>query len=422
MTKPQHSSDPLDTILNALRQRGSEPRETTPGTWKATCPCHGDDAPSLSITLGDDGRVLLHCHAGCPPEKIVQAIGLTMADLFPKGQKPQANAESAPASDSSQPARDWAALDSRFKAAATEVRVGELAEELGVTSESLRGIDVGWAEREELAEILGKPVSGPGWTFPERDGAGKIIGISIRGRDGGKWSLPGSKRGLIIPAGLDKLPDPVLIVEGASDVAACLTLGLAAVGRPSNKGGVDELAQLLGDRLKGRDVLVVGENDADWKTGKWPGHEGAVHVAAELTERLGKDVKWTLPPPSPKDVREVLGELKLNLSDRASCQQCGPQVMELFRDYSFPPPIESEHARKERWEPIPLSQLGEGEAIDWLWEGFLAPEHITLLSGFPKAGKTTLLAHLCRGMGDGGDLAGSVGAGHVLVVSEESDG
>jgi len=43
----------------------------------------GDLNPSLSINEGDDGRVLLRCQAGCSTEAVVNAMGLTMRDLFP---------------------------------------------------------------------------------------------------------------------------------------------------------------------------------------------------------------------------------------------------------------------------------------------------------------------------------------------------
>jgi 5S rRNA maturation endonuclease (ribonuclease M5) len=33
--------------------------------WIARCPCHRDNTPSLSISEGRDGKILLHCHAGC---------------------------------------------------------------------------------------------------------------------------------------------------------------------------------------------------------------------------------------------------------------------------------------------------------------------------------------------------------------------
>jgi len=53
----------------------------------AHCPAHEDKNRSLSITEGDDGRVLLYCHAGCSTEDIVRALGLTMSDLFPSNGK-----------------------------------------------------------------------------------------------------------------------------------------------------------------------------------------------------------------------------------------------------------------------------------------------------------------------------------------------
>lgn len=40
----------------------------------ARCPAHDDRRPSLSITDGDNGRLLLHCHAGCNYQDIVAAI------------------------------------------------------------------------------------------------------------------------------------------------------------------------------------------------------------------------------------------------------------------------------------------------------------------------------------------------------------
>ncbi len=50
--------------------------------WMALCPGHEDKNPSLSISQGNDGRVLLKCFAGCKPERIVSALGLAMSDLF----------------------------------------------------------------------------------------------------------------------------------------------------------------------------------------------------------------------------------------------------------------------------------------------------------------------------------------------------
>jgi hypothetical protein len=73
------SSPPLQDILSKLKKVkyiGSD-------RYMAECPAHQDMEPSLSITTGDDGRVLLKCHAGCKTEDVVKAIGMEMKDLFP---------------------------------------------------------------------------------------------------------------------------------------------------------------------------------------------------------------------------------------------------------------------------------------------------------------------------------------------------
>lgn len=55
------------------------------GSWMASCPAHDDKSPSLVITEQDDGRILVHCFAGCAPVDVLDAIGLSMSDLFPDG-------------------------------------------------------------------------------------------------------------------------------------------------------------------------------------------------------------------------------------------------------------------------------------------------------------------------------------------------
>jgi putative DNA primase/helicase len=55
--------------------------------WAAKCPAHDDRKASLSIGRGDKQPWVLNCHAGCEPEAIVSAAGLTMADLL----EPRAN-------------------------------------------------------------------------------------------------------------------------------------------------------------------------------------------------------------------------------------------------------------------------------------------------------------------------------------------
>ena len=63
--------------LDKLRKAGA-------GRWSARCCAHEDKGPSLAIRELDDGRLLLHCFAGCTVSEIVGAVGMTMEDLFPE--------------------------------------------------------------------------------------------------------------------------------------------------------------------------------------------------------------------------------------------------------------------------------------------------------------------------------------------------
>lgn len=74
----------LDRFLDKLKGV----REQGTG-WKACCPCpdhgkRGDANPSLSLSVGNEHKILLHCFGGCTWDSILEAIGLTSRDLWPK--------------------------------------------------------------------------------------------------------------------------------------------------------------------------------------------------------------------------------------------------------------------------------------------------------------------------------------------------
>jgi hypothetical protein len=52
------------------------------GKWLACCPAHDDRSPSLAIKEVD-GKILLHCFAGCSVHDIVGVLGLELSDLMP---------------------------------------------------------------------------------------------------------------------------------------------------------------------------------------------------------------------------------------------------------------------------------------------------------------------------------------------------
>ncbi len=74
---------PVDKVL----ERAESVRKAGSG-WLVRCPLpdhgqgRGDRNPSVSVSEGDDGRVLVSCKAGCATEAVVAAWSLSMSDLF----------------------------------------------------------------------------------------------------------------------------------------------------------------------------------------------------------------------------------------------------------------------------------------------------------------------------------------------------
>lgn len=50
--------------------------------WRADCPIGHRSRGALSVTVGDDDRILLHCFAGCDVADVLASAGLTVSDLF----------------------------------------------------------------------------------------------------------------------------------------------------------------------------------------------------------------------------------------------------------------------------------------------------------------------------------------------------
>jgi hypothetical protein len=58
--------------------------------WYTKCPAHEDGTPSLSFWIGDGGKLLFGCHAGCEKRRILEVMGLKWGDFFPdSGEKYQ---------------------------------------------------------------------------------------------------------------------------------------------------------------------------------------------------------------------------------------------------------------------------------------------------------------------------------------------
>lgn len=203
--------------------------------------------------------------------------------------------------------RDWTEECRRMfeHRQAARTRFG-LAEQLGVSVHSLYllRVGIGWDD-------LGREFS----SWPSRDDRGVCIGYVRRYPGKRKLTNKGGSTGLFYVPKWYRHAGPILIVEGGSDVAACETHSLCAIGRFSNVGGARWIRPMLRKHAKGRRVIVIGEQDEKpEKKGtvpqcpkgcqgcSWcfPGFFGMVKVARELgCESLMVPHPW-------KDMRNLL--------------------------------------------------------------------------------------------------------------------
>ncbi|MBW7989802.1 MAG: DUF3987 domain-containing protein [Planctomycetes bacterium] len=79
----------MNPQLQSVLDRLERVKQTGSG-YSAQCPAHDDNRNSLSISIGDDGRVLLHCFAECSVDAVCAGIELGKKDLFgPKSPSSQ---------------------------------------------------------------------------------------------------------------------------------------------------------------------------------------------------------------------------------------------------------------------------------------------------------------------------------------------
>ena len=201
-----NTATPLERVLDCLqhvRRQGSG--------WSARCPAHLDRRNSLSVAEGEDGRVLVHCFAGCTPEDVVAGLGLEMRDLFPPKD---AGGRDLPRRHATVQGSPGCTLDEY--AAAKQLPV-EFLETVGLT-------EITYASR-------------PAVKIPYADEDGAEIAVRFRialeGDDRFRWKN-GSKPRLY---GLNRLGQArelgyVVLVEGESDVHTLWHHGYPALGLP----------------------------------------------------------------------------------------------------------------------------------------------------------------------------------------------
>ena len=216
----------------------------TPNGWQAKCPAHDDKVASLSISVQDDGKILLHCHAGCELKDILHAVGLKTQNLFPAGQ------QQSPADTGRRIVATYDYTDAQGKLAYQVVR--------------FRPKGFSQRRREVTA-------NGTKWV----------------------WNLKGITRYLF------RLPQVkaaiaqgriVYVVEGEKDAVNLERLGLTATCNP---GGAGKWLKPYSQQLAGADVVILPDNDL-------PGRGHADKVAASLDGLAARIRVVELPNLQPK--------------------------------------------------------------------------------------------------------------------------
>lgn len=184
------------------------------------------------------------------------------------------------------PVIDCGGIMKAWQAETTPEHYRDMGKNLGVSGRSLEWIRAAWAgERDAMAF--------PMYDATSHEGS-EPCGIRLRTMDGKKFAVTGSRSGVFYPYGayLHVPANRVFICEGPTDTAACLDLGLFAIGRASCRGGEDIILSAL-HQISARECVVVCDNDG-------PGVEGA----DELLEKL-KLPKIKFVPPG-KDIRSFV--------------------------------------------------------------------------------------------------------------------
>ncbi|MBA2526534.1 MAG: hypothetical protein H0V18_12265 [Pyrinomonadaceae bacterium] len=229
------------SLLKGVKKSGSG--------WVAQCPAHEDQRPSLSINEAPDGRVLLHCHANCSFDQICTALRIDSRSLGP---------------------------DVAFRYAPKKPE---------------RRIVATYDYLEENGNLLFQVVRYYPKSFTQRRPDGK---------GGWAWNLKGVGHVLFGLLGL-LAADPettVFIVEGEKDAGQLAGLGLLAT---TNAGGVGKWKDEYSETLRGRQVVIVPDNDK-------PGHKHAEKVATSL-HRIAASVRVLFLPNLPEkgDVSDWFG-------------------------------------------------------------------------------------------------------------------
>ncbi len=351
----QPSSSTLDHVLAQLKGVHSSLRG-----WKACCPAHADSEPSLSIGLGEHGQVLLKCFAGCSLERIVEAMGLTLADLFPE------STSSCHGSKMAAPRQPLTLLD----LAVDKQLPWQFLFNLGVMEHEAGGVQIPY----HLAD--GRPAQR------------SRIRTALVAKEGSRWS---TGEGKLVPYGLERLEDArkagyLVLVEGESDCWTLWYQGFPALGLP----GAEMTGLLEASMLSDIDRLyLVQEPD-----------RGGTTVVSHLAKRL-EEWRWpgkifVVRLSRAKDPNELYTQdhTGFRAAFQQALEQAEPLCLHQARSVSATPALSS----KATPTIFSLRDLLSWDLPPVCWAvPEILPEGLTLLAGKPKLGKSWLALSIAAG-------------------------
>ena|GEM_PF-3886147 len=271
MTHP--GTDPTDDPVRRLLDLLDGVRPSGDG-WVARCPAHEDRHASLSVGTGDDGRALVNCHAGCAQEAVVGAVGLRMADLYPRTD-PRPARGSAPG------------RETRYR-----VRMAD-----------------GSLSAECIEHVRLDHADGTKRLWWKRDGRKGLRGVS-------PTSFALYRIDDLVSSGSDR----AVIVEGERAADALHDLDISVVGTVTGAATIPCRDALLA--LSGLDVVL-------WPDGDGPGRQHMTRIAAEL-DGIARSMVWVTPPsdiPTGWDAADAAPDHARRLIAEARPAEASPAVV-----------------------------------------------------------------------------------------------
>ena len=224
-------TDPIDLVSSKLRRL----TPTGDRSWKACCPAHEDKNPSLSVSVGDDGRVLLKCFAGCDVEEVLRALDLESRDLFRQHtnhQRPKPLEQVRPKPRPTPRLSSLASVQDSYAASLGKPNtIWHYQDSDGETV----GATFRWDKPDGSKEIR------PGWRFP----------------DGWSQSIPAVRPLFQLPQVLNE-PDRVFVAEGEKAAAAITSLGFTATTSP---GGSKAAERADWSSIQSETVVILPDAD-----------------------------------------------------------------------------------------------------------------------------------------------------------------